>query len=203
MQKKKSLRRFQAAIILFCIILSFATCASTQPRDTAGEVNPGARSQDPETFLSSFFDAYFENVYLNQSKSIQEWLENDKESESGIFPYLKNKIAYWQIARQDITREDFQAKYIFQGLDSKEDAFTVHAEAYISYRYSDDQEPSSQVDQYDVDLVRADGKLMIRDLREMNDWFDSNYKGLSDAEFEKLLQELRDTLEAARRSTDP
>ena len=109
----------------------------------------------------------------------------------GNIEYLYDKETYWKHIRQDqgISRTSFSTSCRIQEIDFDGDICYVLAGSGVTFTYTDSVGPSGMSTDFEVLLIRVDGKWLVADVLELYDWFDAENKNNPDFDVNKMIAE--------------
>ena len=153
--------------------------------------------------VKEFTQAYQENIWLGRDNNYDHLTVLAADPEMTVpygggtaalssfhknIQYLHDKELYWKHERQDSgILENTFAVNTNRHLNMADGVATVQVDVSVTFYYADSPGPSGLGSSYEITLVQADGKWLIADVLELNDWFDADYKNNPYFDVEKLI----------------
>ena len=109
----------------------------------------------------------------------------------GNIEYLHDKEAYWKHVRQEqgISRTGFSTSCRISKLDFDGDIAYAQVSSGVTFTYTDapNGASSGMSSDYEVLLIRVDGRWLIADVLELYDWFDAENKNDPNFDVEQMI----------------
>ncbi|MBQ8355550.1 MAG: M56 family metallopeptidase [Oscillospiraceae bacterium] len=156
--------------------------------------------------LDAFFQAHQENSYLDTNQDYDTLTVRSADPKRtvtfegktvplsdffGNIEYLHDKETYWKHVRQDqgISRTNFSTSCQISEIEFDGDTAYALVNSGVTFTYTDapNGAPSGMGSEYEVLLIRVDGRWLIADVLARNDWFDAENKNNPDFDVEKLI----------------